>query len=174
MIVAEKKEPYRRQIVLLSIGIPVLVAITFKVHIKGYDFSFLPPIYATINGMTAVLLLTSYWAIKSKRRFLHETINRFCIMLSASFLLMYVLYHMTSDPTPFGGKGAMRTFYYFVLTTHIALSVAVVPMILFTFSRALAGNFDRHKRLAKFTFPVWLYVAATGVIVYVLISPYYR
>ncbi len=169
----EKKEPYHTWIIVLSVAIPLLVAILFKVQIKGYDFSFLPPIYATINGLTAILLLVSYWAIKNKRRFIHETINRFCILLSAAFLVMYVLYHMTSEPTSYGGQGAMRTVYFAILVSHIILSIAVVPMILFTFSRALAGNFERHRRLARFTFPVWLYVAVTGVLVYVLISPYY-
>ena len=168
-----KKEPYHKLIIVLSVAIPVVIAILFKVKINGYDFSYLPSMYATINGLTAALLLVSYWAIKNKRRFIHETINRFCIMLSAVFLVMYVLYHMTSEPTVYGGHGIMRVVYYAILISHIVLSVAVVPMILFTFSRALAGNFDRHRRLARFTFPVWLYVAVTGVLVYLLISPYY-
>ncbi len=168
-----KKEPYQKLIIVLSVSIPVVIVILFKVQIKGYDFSYLPSIYATINGLTAILLLVSYWAIKNKRRFIHETINRFCILLSAVFLVMYVLYHMTSEPTVYGGHGFMRAVYFAILISHIVCSVAVVPMILFTFSRALAGNFDRHRRLARFTFPVWLYVAVTGVLVYVLISPYY-
>ena len=171
---AENKEPYHRLIIVLSVVIPLVVATLFRVQIEGYDFSYLPPIYATINGFTAVLLLVSYWAIKNKRRFIHETINRFCIILSAAFLVMYVLYHMTTEPTPYGGQGILRTVYFTILVSHIVLSVAVVPMILFTFSRALAGNFERHRRLARFTFPVWLYVAVTGVLVYVLINPYYR
>ncbi len=170
----QQKEPYHKLIIVLSVVIPLVIAALFKVKIKGYDFSYLPPIYATINGITAILLLISYWAIKNKRRFVHETINRFCIILSAAFLVMYVLYHMTSESTPYGGQGVMRTVYFTILITHIVLSVAVVPMILFTFSRALAGNFERHRQLARFTFPVWLYVAVTGVLVYALISPYYR
>jgi putative membrane protein len=96
-----------------------------------------------------------------------------CIFLSAAFLVMYVLYHMTSDPTPYGGNGPWRYVYYFILVSHIILSIAVIPMVLFTFVRALSGNFERHRALAKFTFPVWLYVATTGVIVYWMISPYY-
>lgn len=170
----EQEEPYRRVITGLSIAIPVLVAILFRVRIEGYDFSYLPPIYATINGLTGVLLLTSFWAIKNKRRQLHERINRFCILLSSMFLIMYVLYHMTSEPTVYGGEGPLRIFYFIILISHIILSVAVVPLILFTFSRALAGNFDRHRRLAKFAFPIWLYVAFSGVMVYLLISPYYK
>ena len=169
----ENKEPYRGLTIFLSIVIPLIVAVLFRVHIDGYDFSVLPPLYAFINGLTAVLLVASYWAIKNKRRFLHEAINKTCITLSAAFLILYVLYHMTSAPTPFGGEGVVKTIYYIILITHIVFSVAIIPMVLFTFSRALAGNFERHRRLARFTFPLWLYVAVTGVIVYVMISPYY-
>lgn len=169
----ENREPYRKLIVFLSIAIPLAVAILFRVQIPGYDFRFLPPIYATINGLTAILLIVSYFAIRKGNRVLHERINKICIGLSAAFLVMYVLYHMTTAPTPYGGQGSLRIVYYFILISHIALSVAVVPMILLTFSRALAGNFERHRRLAKFAFPVWLYVAITGVLVYLMISPYY-
>ena len=169
----ENKEPYRGLIIFLSIVIPLIVAVLFRVHIEGYDFSALPPLYAFINGLTAVLLLISYWAIRNKRRFLHEAINKTCIVLSSAFLVMYVLYHMTSAPTAFGGEGTIKIVYYVILITRIVLSVVIIPMVLFTFSRALAGNFERHRRLARFTFPLWLYVAASGVIVYLMISPYY-
>lgn len=170
----ESKEPYHKLIIALSIVIPIVVAVLFKVQIKGYDFTFLPPIYATINGITAVLLLTAIIAIKNKKRELHERIMKLCIGLSASFLVMYVLYHMTTESTTFGGSGAIRYIYFAILISHILLSVVVIPMVLFTFSRALSGNFERHKALARFTFPVWLYVAVTGVIVYLMISPYYK
>jgi len=170
----ENKEPYRKLIIVLSIVIPIVVAVLFKVQIKGYDFTFLPPIYASINGITAVLLVTALIAIKNKKRVLHERIMKLCIGLSASFLVMYVLYHMTTESTTFGGSGVIRYVYFIILISHILLSVAVVPLVLFTFSRALSGNFERHKALAKFTFPVWLYVAVTGVIVYLMISPYYK
>jgi putative membrane protein len=96
-----------------------------------------------------------------------------CIGLSASFLVMYVIYHMTSESTVFGGTGVIRYVYYFILISHILLSVIITPLVLFTFSRALSGNFERHRALAKFTFPVWLYVAVSGVLVYLMISPYY-
>ncbi len=169
------KEPYRKVIIVLSVIIPLAVAILFRVPpIPGYDFSFLPPIYATLNGITAVLLITSYWAIRNKKRELHEVLNKTCIGLSSAFLAMYVAYHLTSEPTPYGGEGVARSIYFFVLISHIALSVVVVPFVLFTFSRALSGDFERHRRLAKFTFPIWLYVAVTGVIVYLMISPYYH
>ena len=170
----ENKEPYRKLIMTLSIVVPIVVAVLFKVQIKGYDFTFLPPIYATINGITAVLLVTAFIAIKNKKRVLHERIMKLCIGLSASFLVMYVLYHMTTESTTFGGTGAIRYVYFIILISHILLSVLVIPLVLFTFSSALSGNFERHKALARFTFPIWLYVAVTGVIVYLLISPYYK
>ena len=95
------------------------------------------------------------------------------IALSVTFLVMYVAYHMTSESTKFGGDGALRLVYFFILITHILLSVAVIPLVLITYVRALADRFDRHKKIAKITFPIWLYVAVTGVVVYLMISPYY-
>ena len=168
-----EEQPYRKLIIAVSIIIPIVVAILFRVKIPGYNFSFFPPIYASINGLTAVLLMAAVICIKNGNRRLHELLMRLCIGLSASFLIMYVLYHMTSESTPYRGEGALRYVYFFILITHILLSIAVIPMVLFTFVRALYGDFNRHKALAKYTFPVWLYVAVTGVIVYLMISPYY-
>jgi putative membrane protein len=168
-----KKEPYSKLIVAVSILIPVLVAVLFGVKIPGYDLSFLPPIYATINGVTAILLVTAVMAIKRKKRELHERLMKTCVALSATFLVLYVLYHMTSDSTSYGGIGPLRYVYFFILITHILLSVGVIPMVLFTYLRAWRGEFSRHRALAKYTFPLWLYVAVTGVIVYLMISPYY-
>jgi putative membrane protein len=169
----QKKDPYQKLIIALSIVIPIAVAALFKIKIEGYDFSFLPPIYASINGFTAVLLVLAVRAIKSGDRSLHETLMKICIALSATFLVMYVIYHMFSDSTAYGGEGVIKYVYYFILISHILLSIAVIPFVLLTFSRALAGNFERHKSLAKITFPIWLYVAITGVIVYLMIRPYY-
>ena len=95
------------------------------------------------------------------------------IVSSALFLVMYVAYHMTSDSTKFGGEGGIQYLYYFILITHIVLSIAVIPLVLITYSKAYLQDFEKHRRWAKFTFPIWLYVAVTGVIVYVMISPYY-
>lgn len=169
----ERKDPYRKIIIALSILIPIAVAALFRIKIPGYDLSFLPPIYASINGLTALLLVAAVVAIKNKNRERHELLMKACIGLSSLFLVMYVAYHITSESTAFGGTGWVRYVYYFILVTHILLSVIVIPFVLFTFSRALSGNFERHKALAKFTFPIWLYVAVTGVIVYLMISPYY-
>lgn len=169
----DTKDPYRKFIIVFSVAIPLAVAALFRIHIPGYDFSFLPPIYATINAVTAVLLVVALVAIKNRNKRLHENVMKVCIALSATFLVMYVVYHMFSDPTPFGGEGAVKYLYYFILISHILLSIGVVPFVLFTFSRALAGQYERHKALAKFTFPLWLYVAVTGVVVYWMIRPYY-
>jgi putative membrane protein len=134
----EKKDPYQKLIVTLSILIPVLVAALFGMpKIKGYDFSFLPPIYAAINGLTAVLLVSAVIAIKNGRKSTHERLMKICIGLSTLFLLMYVLYHVTSEKTIYGGDDAIKYIYYFILITHILLSVAVIPFVLFTLSRAL-------------------------------------
>lgn len=165
-------QPYRKLIIAVSIIIPVVVAALFKVKIPGYNLSFLPPIYASINGLTAILLIVAVRAIKKGNRKLHERIMKVCIGLSICFLIMYVAYHMTSESTPFGGAGAIRYVYFFILITHILLSIIIIPMVLFTFVWAIYGDFVRHTKLSKVTFPLWLYVAVTGVIVYLMISPY--
>lgn len=167
------QDRYRRLIIALSVLIPVAIAVLFRVKIDGYDFSFLPPIYAAINGITALMLVGAVMAIRTGRVILHRRMMKTCIVLSCCFLVMYVLYHMTSESTPYGGEGWIRNVYYFILITHILLSAGVVPLVLFTFFRALSGDFERHRALAKFTFPVWLYVSVTGVIVYLMISPFY-
>lgn len=165
-------------IVIVSIVIPVVVAILFGVKLKDFGYeveplSFLPPIYATINGITAVVLVGAVLAIKGGRVFLHKRLMTTAISLSVLFLVMYVAYHMTSDSTKFGGEGAIRTVYFFILISHILLSIAVIPLVLITYVRALANKFDKHKKIARITFPIWLYVAVTGVVVYLMISPYY-
>ncbi len=169
-----QSEGYRKLIIAISIIIPVAVASLFGIKVEGYDFSFLPPIYATINGLTAILLMMAVIAIKNGKRQIHESLMKGCILLSATFLVLYVLYHMTSDSTPFGGGGIARVVYFIVLISHILLSVIIIPLVLFTFVRALSGDFKRHKALARITFPIWLYVAVTGVVVYLMISPYYK
>lgn len=166
--------PYKKLIVTLSIIIPLAVAVLFRVKIEGFDFRFLPSIYASINGLTAILLVTAVYFIKQGKRLTHERIMMVCVGLSAAFLVLYVLYHMTTPSTTYGGIGFLKYVYYFILISHIVLSVFITPLVLFTLSRALVGNFDRHKALAKFTFPIWLYVAVSGVVVYLMISPYYQ
>lgn len=188
---AEKK--YKVWIVLLSVVIPIAVAVLFTVKLSDFGLevaplTFLPPIYAGINGATAILLVMALIAVKKGDVLRHEKLMKACIALSVMFLVMYVAYHMTSDSTLYGDinhdgvlqateeaalNSIMRYGYYFILLTHILLSIAVIPLVLVTYVRALAKRFDKHRKIAKITFPIWLYIAITGVIVYVMISPYY-
>ena len=171
-ILDDKK--YNKVIVILSIVIPVVVAILFGVKLPNVEpLSFLPPIYATINGLTAIILVIAFLAIKKKNIVLHENLMTTAIGCSVVFLIMYVAYHMTSDSTKFGGQGIVKYVYYFILLTHILLSIIVIPFVLITYVRAITNNFEKHKKIARITFPLWLYVAVTGVIVYIMISPYY-
>ena len=187
---SEKK--YNLIITVVSILIPVVVAILFSVKLKDFGIqveplSFLPPIYATVNGITAILLIAGVTAIKYKNKELHKSFMTSAIACSLIFLVMYVAYHLTADSVKFGdvdhnnilddaekaSVGSIRYLYYFILLTHISLSVIIIPMVLVTYVRALAEKFDKHKKLARITFPIWLYVAVTGVIVFLMISPYY-
>ncbi|WP_417784831.1 DUF420 domain-containing protein [Tenacibaculum sp.] len=173
MSTAEEKK-YKKFITIVSIVIPIAVAALFGIKIPNVEpLSFLPPIYASINGFTAVLLVASVVAIKNGKRKLHEQLNTTAIVCSALFLVMYVAYHMTSNSTKFGGEGIIKYVYFFILITHILLSIIIIPFVLITFMRARLGNFPEHKKIAKITFPLWLYVAVTGVVVYLMISPYY-
>jgi len=172
------EQKYNIWIWILSIAIPVAVAVLFTVKLKDFGIDvtplkFLPPIYATINGLTAILLIAGVIAIKNGNRKLHENLMKSAIACSVAFLVMYVAYHMTADSTKFGGEGFVKYLYYFILLTHISLSIIVIPLVLIAYVRALAERFDKHKQITKFTFPIWLYVAVTGVIVYLMISPYY-
>lgn len=173
------EQKYNKWIIVLSIAIPLVVALLFGVNLRklGYDvkpLSFLPPIYASINALTAVVLVIAVIAIKNGKRTLHERLMKFAISLSVLFLGMYVAYHMTSESTKFGGEGSIKYVYYFILITHICLSVIIIPLVLISFVRALSKRFDQHRKIARITFPIWLYVAVTGVIVYLMISPYYN
>ncbi|MDA9092749.1 DUF420 domain-containing protein [Polaribacter sp.] len=172
----EKK--YKKIITALSIIIPIAVAALFGINLQklGFDvepLTFLPPIYASVNAITAIVLVAAVIVIKKGNRKLHERLNTFAIFCSLLFLVMYVAYHMTSESTSFGGEGMIAYVYYFILITHIILSIVVIPFVLTTYMRAKLTDFPAHKKIAKITFPLWLYVAVTGVIVYIMISPYY-
>lgn len=171
---AVEKLKYKTLIIAVSVIVPLLVALLFGVRIPNVaPLTILPPIYATINGITAVLLLFAYWAIRNQKRALHETLMKTSIFLSLLFLVMYVAYHMTSDSTPYGGEGFIRYVYFFILITHITLSIGIIPMVLVTYVRAISKHFGAHKKIARITFPIWLYIAVTGVVVYLMIAPYY-
>mgnify|MGYP000019299112 CR=1 FL=1 len=177
----------RKWIIAISIVIPIAVAALFGIKVEGVDFSFLPPIYAGINAVTGGLLILALIFIKSGKVQQHQKTIQLALVLSVLFLLCYVAYHMTSDSTVYGdldhdgalsGKelglvGATRFAYILLLLSHIFLSIAVIPVVLFTYLHAWEGNYQKHKKWAKFAFPIWLYVAVTGVIVYFMIAPYY-
>ena len=170
----EKVKKYTPWVWILSIAIPVVVAILFLIKIPNVKpLTFLPPVYAFINGITAVFLTIAYIAIKRKKIILHERLMKISIGLSVIFLVMYVAYHMTSDPTPYGGEGIVRSVYYFILISHVLLSIGIIPLVLVTYVRAISKLFADHKKIARYTFPIWMYIAVTGVIVYLMISPYY-
>lgn len=169
---------YNKLIIALSIIIPLVVALLFRVNLKelGFDvapLTFLPPIYATINGITAILLVIAVRAIKNGNRIFHERLVKIAMMCSVLFLIMYVAYHMTSDSVVYPDT-SFKPVYLFILITHILLSIVIIPLVLITYLKAaITKEFDKHKKIARITFPLWFYVAVSGVIVYLMISPYY-
>lgn len=181
----EKK--YRPWVITVSIAVPVVVAILFNVKIDGLDLSFLPPVYASINGLTAILLVLAVISIKQGKRERHQKLMASAVILSLLFLLCYVAYHMTSTSTVYGDVnhngvrealeleaiGASYYIYTFLLLSHILLSLVVLPLVLFTYLKGWGDKIESHRKWAKITFPIWLYVAVSGVIVYLMISPYY-
>ena len=167
----EKK--YNKLIIALSVVIPLAVAVLFGIKIDLELPVFLPPVYASINAITAILLVLAVVSVKKGKLKLHENLMKSAIACSIVFLVLYVLYHMTSNSTKFLGEGVVKYVYYIVLISHIILSIAVIPFVLITFVRGITNQIELHKKIAKYTFPLWLYVAVTGVVVYVMISPYY-
>jgi putative membrane protein len=164
-------------IVIATIAIPLVVtllAFAPKFSLLGnFDYHILPMLNAIINGTAFFVLIAAVIAIKNKKIPLHRALMTTAIVLSVIFLVSYILFHAATEPTPFGGTGAVKGIYYFILITHILLSAAIVPLVLITYVRGLSAQFDRHRKIAKITFPLWLYVTSTGVIVYLMIAPYY-
>lgn len=164
----------KKLILAVSIAIPLVVAILFGVKIPDVGpFYFLPPIYATINAITAFLLVWALVKIKKGKVEAHKRLVMTAMFFSLMFLVLYVVYHMTSNSTKYGGDGIVKIIYYFILITHIVLSIVVIPFVLITFSLGWNRMDDRHRKWAKIAFPLWLYVAVSGVLVYLMISPYY-
>lgn len=164
---------HKKTITYLSIIIPVLVALIFNIKLDIKPLTFLPPIYALLNAITSILLVVALVAIKQNKKTKHEILMKICLLFSALFLILYMLYHISSESTKFEGEGILETFYYIVLISHIILSIIVIPFVLISFSRAINNQFESHKKIARIAYPLWLYVTVSGVIVYILISPYY-
>jgi putative membrane protein len=178
-------------IIIVSVAIPAAVAVLILVPGVKIDLGFstraLPFFYASLNACTAVLLLASLYFIRNGHVRAHKRANLTAVVLSVLFLICYVIYHASNPSTRFGDLnhdgvlsdaeklrvGSLRYVYYLILSSHIILSAAIIPLVLFTLQKAFQERFDKHRRLARITWPIWLYVAVTGVIVYLMISPYY-
>jgi putative membrane protein len=161
----------------LSIGINLLIALAFflpKISLPaGYDFSYIPVLNASLNSGTFLSLLAAFIAIKKKKIILHKRFIFTALTFTAIFLGSYLLYHFTVPATKFGGEGFIRIVYFFILITHIILAALIVPFALITIARGLNMQVARHRKIARWVMPVWLYVSLTGVLIFILISPYY-
>lgn len=160
---------------ILSIAVPGLVALLYfgPKFSPGTDLRVLPRIYSTINFVTAIILVLALVAIKQKKIMRHRSLMVSALILSGLFLVLYVIYHASAESVKYGGEGFIKYIYYTILLSHIVLSATIIPFVLITLSRALRSDFEKHKKLARWTWPLWFYVAVSGVIVYLMISPYY-
>ncbi len=138
------------------------------------DFSFLPPIHAALNTLAAICLFMAFYFIKNKNIAAHQKAIYAALLFSALFLLSYVTYHFTTHETLFCKQGMIRKVYFTILITHIASAAMIFPFILFTFIRAYTGQVEKHRKMAKWVFPIWLYVVVTGPIVYFMLKPCYQ
>lgn len=164
-------------IIGISILVPVLVLILMylpeRYDFMGLELGSFPFFHAVLNFSTAILLIAGYFAMKTGAIKLHRNFMITAFFLSAVFLVSYVISKISNDPVPYGGEGVLRWLYFFILITHILLSAIIVPLVLFTMYRGLTGEVEKHRKIARYTFPIWLYVAFTGVLVYIFMAPYY-
>jgi len=161
---------------ILSIAIPIAVAVLIGIQTRiplGNWTKVLPHVIGFLNSTTAISLIIGFIAIKNKNVELHRKSMGVSFVQGAVFLVLYILYHISNPSTPFGGQGIIRPIYYFLLISHILLSIGVVRLVLLAIYHALTGEIERHKKIVKWAFPIWLYVSISGVLVYLLISPYY-
>lgn len=175
-VLIEKSERYNRLIGVLAIAIPVVVAVLLGIRQKvdlGAWTKALPHLNGIINSLTTILLLAGYYQIKRKNIQAHRRLMTAAFVLGSLFLVFYVLYHLSNDSTPFGGEGVIRYIYFFLLVSHILLSIVVVWFVLRAVYYAFSGQIPAHKRVVKWAYPIWLYVSITGVVVYLMIKPYY-
>lgn len=164
-------------IIALSVVVPVVVLILMylpeRYNLFGAQSGAFPLFHAVLNGATAILLMTGYFFMTIKEYKWHRNAMIAAFALSSVFLVSYVISKISNDPVAFGGEGYLRYIYFFILITHIALSAIIIPLVLFTMYRGLTGQYLKHARVARWTFPIWLYVAITGVLVYIFMAPYY-
>lgn len=158
----------------IPLAVASLLALPQKLDLGDWVYN-LPHVIGVINTLTSLCLIFAFIAIKTKKNVsLHKKLNTTALVLGGLFLVCYVIYHASAPSTPYGGEGSLRSVYYFFLISHVLLSIGVVPLVLLAFSYAWNGMIDKHKRIVKYTYPIWLYVSVTGVIVYLMISPYYQ
>ncbi|WP_394907568.1 DUF420 domain-containing protein [uncultured Mesonia sp.] len=164
-------------IISLSIAVPLIVLVLLNLPTRydllGLDIGTYPFFHAVLNGITAVLLLLGYVLIRKGEKLLHRNVMITAFVLSCVFLISYVFSKLSNDPVPYGGEGFLRPLYFFVLISHIVLSAIIVPLVLFTMYRGLTAEYKKHVKIARYTFPIWFYVAVTGVLVYLFMLPYY-
>ncbi len=175
-LVIEKKPKYERIINVLAIAIPVAVAVLLGIRQKidlGEWTKVLPHVIGVINSLTAVLLLLGFYFIKNKNLTAHRQTMTAAFLLGAVFLVCYILYHVSNESTPYGGQGFVRPVYYFLLISHILLSIVVVWFVLRAVYFGYTNQILQHRKAVKWALPIWLYVSISGVIVYLMISPYY-
>lgn len=166
----------RTSIFLVSAVVFIAVVVLGRVKLNvdlGFDAHVFAALNAVINAIVAVLLVAGIVTAKQRNYATHKKVMLTAMVLSLVFLVSYILHHLLAGETSFGGTGVVRTVYYIILTTHIILAAVILPFILFTAYRALIGENEKHRKLAKLTWPIWFYVAVTGPVVYLLISPYY-
>jgi putative membrane protein len=165
-------------IVALSVLVPVAVALLllfpdfFSLDL-GIDRATLPAFHAILNGTTALLLLLGLYFIMNKNIGAHRMAMLSAFGLSAVFLVSYVISKLNADPIPYGGEGFIRYLYFFILISHILLSIPVLPLAMLAIYRGWTQEYARHRKIVRYTFPIWLYVAVTGVLVYIFMQPYY-
>lgn len=175
-LILEKNPKYERIINILAIAIPVAVAILLGIRQKidlGTWTKILPHVIGVINTLTAILLLAGYYFIKKRNLNAHRQTMAAAFVLGAVFLVCYILYHISNDSTPFGGQGFVRPIYYFLLISHIVLSIVVVWFVLRAVYFGYTNQLMQHRKAVKWALPIWLYVSISGVVVYLMISPYY-
>ncbi|MCS6808988.1 MAG: DUF420 domain-containing protein [Bacteroidota bacterium] len=168
-------------LIIYAVSLVICIAVAFLIAFpqilslgSGINVSYLPSFHAFLNGSCTLLLIAGYIAIRRKQYRLHKILMITCFLLSSIFLVSYVIYHSQAPATSFGGQGIIRPIYYFILITHIVLAAVILPLALFTISRSWRGEFAKHKRIARYTLPLWLYVTVTGVLVYIMLIPYYK
>ena len=176
-LIVEKNNKNERLVNILSIVIPVAVALLIGIRTKvdlGAWTKILPHVIGFLNTTTSLTLITGFIFIKNKNITMHRRMMTLSFVQGALFLVLYILYHVSNASTSFGGEGILRPIYYVLLVSHISLSIGVVWFVLRAVYYALSGQIAEHKKIVKWTFPLWLYVSVTGVIVYLMISPYYN